>query len=210
MNQLAQITDFITSIEVLKTTVRHNRFHNGRQESVAEHTWRMVLFFITVQESLQLEVDVLKVIKMIIIHDVPEWLDGDIPSLPEYQDQYDNKQDRELYAAHYYFDRLPSPLNQEFYNLYVEFEDKKTYESKVAKVIDRMEWLFQHVTTPINTRSESEKWDFAFQYSAWVVQDLNHPQITKMRQDLIMKLKDIFDENWFIYDKEYVNQLLVL
>jgi putative hydrolases of HD superfamily len=72
VNQLTQITDFIRSIEVLKTTVRHNWFHNGRQESVAEHSWRMALFFITVQESLHLEVDVLKIIKMILVHDIPE------------------------------------------------------------------------------------------------------------------------------------------
>lgn len=210
MTDLLKITDFIKSVEVLKTTVRHNRFDNGRQESVAEHTWRMVLFFITVQESLQLDVDVLKIIKMIIVHDIPEWLHGDVPNLPEYQQAHDNKLDQELLAARYYFDRLPAPLDQEFYDLFVEFEERKTYEAKVAKVFDNLERLFQHITTSPDTRSDSEKWDFAFQYTLSSIKDLNDPKIIQIWKQWIRELQKIQDTQWYNYDKALVQELLDL
>ncbi len=205
---LNQISEFIKSIEVLKTTLRHNWSANGRQESVAEHTWRMALFFLTIQEKLHLPVDTLKVLKMILIHDIPEWLHGDVPNLPEYQDTHHGKLSHELLAARYYFDHLPSPLDQEFYDLFVESEERKTYEAKVAKVFDHLERLFQHITTPFETRSDSEKWDFVFQYSVSSIKDLNHPEITSLWQNEIKTLQNILDDHHSTYDKTYVASLM--
>lgn len=203
-----QISNFIRDIEALKTTLRHNWFSNNRQESVAEHTRRMVIFFIVTQETLQLPVDVLKVIKMILIHDIPEWLYWDIPNLPENQLEHDNKLHKELLAAHHYFDNLPFPLHQEFYDLFIEFEERKTYEAKVAKVFDHLEWLIQHISTPFETRSESERSNFAFQYTVSSIEDLNHPAITNLWKNEIRKLVNIFEQHQCSYDKNYVQSLL--
>lgn len=69
---LIQILQLLHEVEQLKKELRHSWLSDGRQESVAEHTWRMSLMAILLQEHLTQPIDMLKVMKMITIHDINE------------------------------------------------------------------------------------------------------------------------------------------
>lgn len=74
------ILQVIALAEKLKYEMRHSWLSNGRQESVAEHTWRMSLMAVLVQPYLDKTVQMEKLLKMVIIHDLVEAEAGDIPA----------------------------------------------------------------------------------------------------------------------------------
>lgn len=77
IRQLSQIHEFVRQTEGLKKLLRHSWLSDGRQESVAEHSWRMALMAMTLHRELDFEVNIAKVLKMIIVHDLAEILAGD-------------------------------------------------------------------------------------------------------------------------------------
>jgi putative hydrolase of HD superfamily len=77
LNQLAAIMDVLQLAEKLKFELRHSWLSNGRQKSVAEHTWRMLLMAILIEPLLDQKVDLARLLKMIIIHDLVEAEAGD-------------------------------------------------------------------------------------------------------------------------------------
>ncbi len=73
-----KILEFLHFTEKLKRLTRHSWLSDGRQESVAEHTWRISIMFILVEPHLGIKVDSLKTLEMIVIHDIIEIIAGDI------------------------------------------------------------------------------------------------------------------------------------
>ncbi len=66
------IIDFLHEAEKLKTVLRHSWLSSGRRESVAEHSWRMAFMAMLMHPYLEKEVDVLKSIKLTLVHDLVE------------------------------------------------------------------------------------------------------------------------------------------
>src|SRR5215217_8874515 len=79
--QIASILKVLTLAEKLKFELRHSYTSNGRQESVAEHTWRMSLMAVLIEPLLMQKVDTARLLKMIIIHDLVEAEARDISAL---------------------------------------------------------------------------------------------------------------------------------
>jgi putative hydrolase of HD superfamily len=78
---IENLIDFYKKAEKLKTTTRHSWLSNLlRQESVAEHSWMLCLLAILFSDELDKKVDLLKVMKMVTIHDLAESVTGDIPA----------------------------------------------------------------------------------------------------------------------------------
>ena len=75
---MEKIFDFLHKIENLKNTLRWNKTSEGRQESTAEHSWRLAIMTLVVAEELKLNIDVNHAIKLALIHDVAEAITGDI------------------------------------------------------------------------------------------------------------------------------------
>ncbi|MFE8702872.1 HD domain-containing protein [Cytobacillus sp. FJAT-54145] len=143
---LLKILEIIKLGEKLKYELRHSWLSNGRQESVAEHTWRVSLMAMLIEPMLKEEINTSRLLKMIIIHDLVEAEAGDVPAF----DTLDNKQLKELkaqneiHAIERIRDTLGNELGQEMYDLWFEFEHKETYESKVANALDKLEAQIQH------------------------------------------------------------------
>src|SRR5437764_9022274 len=78
---ISSILKVLTLAERLKFELRHSYTSSGRQESVAEHTWRMSLMAILMEPLLKQNVDITRLLKMIIIHDLVEAEAGDISAL---------------------------------------------------------------------------------------------------------------------------------
>ncbi len=144
---------FLNLSAKLKDELRHSWTSTGRQESVAEHTWQMAIMALLLHSHLDKnnEVDLMKVLKMVLIHDLPEAIVGDLPCFQtdvSKQQKYENE-----YAA---VNQLRSMLeNNEFgneiHNLWMEFEEGETPESKFAKALDNLEVQIQHNMAPLDT-----------------------------------------------------------
>ncbi|MGB0370573.1 MAG: HD domain-containing protein [Opitutales bacterium] len=133
--------EFLGQAERLKDTIRSAHSTHGRVESVAEHTWRLTLTILTFADLFP-HLDLLKLLKICIIHDIGEGIHGDIPA-PE-QDGTAPKSDQERDDFIKITSSLPEPLKSEFLDLWDDYEYVQSEEAKVAKAFDKLETLLQH------------------------------------------------------------------
>lgn len=157
-DQLKNVLDVLALAERLKFELRHSWLSNGRQESVAEHTWRMSLMVVLLEPYLDKELDTARTLKMVIIHDLVEAEAGDIPAFEVTTAKAKElKQAKELQAIENLRERLGNGIGQHIYELWHEFEDKQTYEAKVANALDKLEVQIQHNHADISTWLEVEQ-----------------------------------------------------
>ncbi|GAA0343209.1 HD domain-containing protein [Bacillus carboniphilus] len=157
-NDLLKILEIIKLGEKLKFEMRHSWLSNGRQESVAEHTWRVSLMAMLIEPYLKQKVDSSRLLKMIIIHDLVEAEAGDIPAF-DTMDNHTVKEQKamnEIKSIEKIRDTLGGAMGEELYNLWFEFENKETFESKVANALDKLEAQIQHNEADISTWIEIE------------------------------------------------------
>ncbi|WP_443137744.1 HD domain-containing protein [Piscibacillus sp. B03] len=139
--------------EKLKYELRHSWLSNGRQESVAEHTWRLSLMAMLIAPHLEREIDTSKLLKMIIIHDLVEAEAGDVPAFDTLNNQQvkELKTQKEEQAILHIKELVRGEQGNEWYQLWHEFEAKETYEAKVANALDKLEAQIQHNEADIKT-----------------------------------------------------------
>ena len=151
--KLGDIYKVIKLGEKLKSEMRHSWLSDGRQESVAEHTWRVSLMAMLIEPYLTEKVDIGKLLKMIIIHDLVEAEARDIPAFDTMNNEQ-RKKEKELSerkAIENIKNTLQGDLGEDIFNLWIEFEHKNTYEAKVANALDKLEAQIQHNEADINT-----------------------------------------------------------
>lgn len=181
-NQIRSILQVLKLAERLKFELRHSYTSSGRQESVAEHCWRMSLMAVLLEPLLTKRVDMTRLLKMIIIHDLVEAETKDV-SLP---DQLRNpgirilKAEKEKQAIENLRSILKETNGQEIYDLFYEFEEKETYESKVAVAMDKLEAQLQHNHADFSTWEEIE-YDICFMMDKHVLFDRT---MTEMKRQI--------------------------
>ncbi|MGI5959742.1 MAG: HD domain-containing protein [Massiliimalia sp.] len=141
-----QLLSFLHAVEPLKYNTRHSWTSSGRQESVAEHSWRLALMAYLVKDEFP-QADIDKVILMCLVHDLGEAVTGDIPAF--YKEEQHRSVERK--AVHALLDPLPSPFREELSQLFQEMEAQQTVEAKLYKALDKMECLIQHNEADIKT-----------------------------------------------------------
>jgi putative hydrolases of HD superfamily len=136
MNLDVQIT-FLKEIDKLKHIIRQTILVDGsRKENTAEHSWHIALAALVLSEYADEPVDVLRVIKMLLIHDIVEIDAGDTFAFDEVG--YEDKEEREQQAAERIFGLLSNGQGDELKALWYEFEDRQTPDAKFAVAIDRL------------------------------------------------------------------------
>lgn len=144
--QARKLLEVLSVAERLKDVTRHCYTKNGRHESVAEHSWMMTLMAFFMKDEF-LEVDMDKVIKMCIIHDLGEAFTGDIPTFEK--TKANEKREEELLYS--WINSLPKNYANEMVSLYDEMNKRETLEAKVYKAIDSLEALIQHNISDLST-----------------------------------------------------------
>lgn len=147
---MQHILQFIHVAEQLKKEMRHSWLSNGRQESVAEHTWRLTVMAMALEPYLKQPLRMEKLLKMLIIHDLVEVYAGDIPAF-EQSKRKEQKHANEQRAIERLQQLLGGVAGQELYDLWQEFETRETYEAKVANAIDKLEVQIQHNEASLDT-----------------------------------------------------------
>lgn len=150
-NLLRQI-NFIKEIDKVKYIQRKTKlFNSDRNENDAEHSWHLAVMAIVLAEHSNEDIDVLKVVKMVLIHDVVE-IDAGDTFIYDTQKDHSNT-DEERLAANRIFGLLPNEQAEELIAVWEEFEAGETKEAKFAKAMDRLEPLLQ------NTSNEGGTWN---------------------------------------------------
>ncbi len=150
--RLARQIRFIVEVDKLKEIFRQTVLINSRRaENDAEHSWHLCLIVITLAEHANRpQLDVLRVLQMLIVHDLVEIDAGDTFA-------YDTKamadqHAREAVAADRIFGLLPPDQAREFRALWDEFEARQTPEGKFAAAVDRFQPML------LNCRTEGAAW----------------------------------------------------
>ena len=125
---------FLARLEKLKCNTRHSWTSSGRHESVAEHSWRLAMLALLLRDALP-EVDMDKVLRMCLIHDVGEAVTGDIPSFQK----TDANEETERQAIAELLSPLPDGLRGELTALFAEMDALATPEARVYKALDKLE-----------------------------------------------------------------------
>ncbi len=191
-----KIIAFLSEVEKVKSTLRHNWMRDGRRESVAEHTWRMMVFFMILNDLEDLKVNVVKIFKMITLHDIPELTFGDIPGFLKDIDPKSHKKhkDRETNNAKRIFDLLPDPLNQEYFELFLELELGESSEAKLVKAIDRIESQLQHLDSGPKYWSQEEIGEHMLNYPEQVVAKLDNHSVSIIWKIIRQELERLTNE----------------
>lgn len=144
--RLKKQIEFIVEIDKLKYIMRQTELINtSRRENDAEHSWHLAVMAMLLSEYANEEVDVLKVMKMVLIHDLVEIDAGDTFCYDVKGNE--DKAEREQKAADRIFNILPKDQANEIRSLWDEFEEMKTAEAKFAAALDRMQPLIHNYMT---------------------------------------------------------------
>jgi len=150
---LLQQIAFIHEIDKVKYIIRKTKlFNSDRNENDAEHSWHLAVMALILAEHANGPFDLLKVVKMLLIHDVVEIDAGDV-FLYDATVNHTNTQ-AELEAAKRIFGLLPKDQAEDFIAVWEEFEAGKTLEAKFARAMDRLEPLLQNVSNGGGTWKE--------------------------------------------------------
>ncbi|RJR25258.1 HD domain-containing protein [Candidatus Microgenomates bacterium] len=148
--------EFFKAAEKLKAEIRHGHTSNvKRKESVAEHCWLSSLVAMVLMDKLKVKLDEIKVLKMVIIHDLGEAIAGDIPS-HEISERQKNKHITEKEGLKKIAKILKGKRGGEIVKLWEEFEEKKTPEACFVDAIDKFECIFQHLLAGVETWDEAD------------------------------------------------------
>lgn len=152
-NNLIQQVNFIKEIDKLKYIQRRTKlFNSDRRENDAEHSWHLAMMVIVLAEHSNKPIDVLKVLKMVLIHDIVE-IDAGDTFIYDTAKSHDNTEE-ELVAAERIFGLLPAEQAKEFIAIWTEFEEGLTEEAKFARSMDRFEPLLQNTSNNGGTWAE--------------------------------------------------------
>ena len=144
---------FIHEIDKIKYIFRKSRlFASDRHENDAEHSWHLAMMAIVLADYANEPVDILKVLKMLLIHDIVEIDAGDVFLFDSVIRQ--NNSVAEYKAADRIFGLLPGDQAAEFIEIWQEFEAAQTPESLFARAIDNLEPILQNISNGGGTWEE--------------------------------------------------------
>ena len=146
MDRLKRQIGFIVELDKLKTIVRQSWLADGsRRENSAEHSWHVALMALVLAEHANADMDLARVVKLLLLHDVVEIDAGDVLI-------YDvagnvSKPERERQAAERIYGMLPDDQAAELRALWEEFEMGETTEARFAASLDRLMPLLHNFLT---------------------------------------------------------------
>ncbi len=143
LERLSQQIEFLVEMDKLKSIVRQTLLVDGsRHENSAEHSWHLAVLAMVLAEHAKAPVDLFRVLKMILVHDLVEIDAGDTYCYDEKGNR--DKAEREGRAADRIFSLLPRDQAVEFRSLWEEFESRQTPDAVFAAALDRLQPLLNN------------------------------------------------------------------
>jgi putative hydrolase of HD superfamily len=136
-----RIRRFIREAELLKVQERTAWNREGKRESVAEHSWRLALLVLAMEEQLE-GFDTARLLRLALVHDLGEAFDGDVSAALETDP--DGKEEREQAGVERLTAELPSPARERITALWAEYTRGESPEARAVKALDKIETIIQH------------------------------------------------------------------
>ncbi len=188
--RLKQQIEFILEVDKLKSVVRRNYLvDDSRRENTAEHSWHSILTALILYEYAEnrTRLDLLRIVKMIAIHDLVEIEAGDTFMFDSEANR--DRFNRENQAAKKLFTKLPYDQGKEYYELWLEFEKEETLDSIFAASVDKI------MPVLLNTYSSGISWREADVSSEMVFDTLKGIKKGPMKiQELLKDLVKLAEE----------------
>jgi putative hydrolase of HD superfamily len=173
MDRILGTLEFLRQAERLKSTLRSGYTSTGRPESTAEHTWRLCLMALVLSDEFE-TLDLLHLIKLCIVHDLGEALNGDIPAVLQTEGFDKSAQERADLGV--LTEALHPEMRAEILALWEEYEAASSPEAVVAKGLDKLETILQH-----NQGQNPADFDYAFNLGYGQKQTSAHPVLARIR-----------------------------
>ncbi|MEF1304765.1 HD domain-containing protein, partial [Vibrio owensii] len=152
MERLEKQLALLIELDQLKRVLRRTRVKSAdrRLENSGEHSWHVALMAVLMQEHANTPIDIARVMKMLLIHDVVEIDAGDtfVYDVAASKEQ----EEKELKAAERLFGMLPSDQGDELFSLWKEFEAAQSDDAKYAKALDRL------IPMLLNYHNDGQSW----------------------------------------------------
>ena len=152
MERLEKQLALLIELDQLKSVLRRTRIKSAdrRLENSGEHSWHVALMAVLMQEHANAPIDIARVMKMLLIHDVVEIDAGDtfVYDVAASKEQ----EEKELKAAERLFGMLPSDQGDELFALWKEFEAAQSDDAKYAKALDRL------IPMLLNYHNDGQSW----------------------------------------------------
>ena len=181
-DRLSGALDFLREVERLKSTLRSGYTSTGRPESTAEHTWRLCLMALVFSDEFE-NIDLLRLIKLCIVHDLGEALSGDIPAV--LQTEGSGKSAQERADLEVLTKTLRPTKRAEILALWEEYEAASSPEAILAKGLDKLETILQH-----NQGQNPASFDYAFNLGYGRKQTAAHPVLAEIRAILDQETRE--------------------
>ena len=153
MDRLLKQIDFIKEIDKIKYVQRRTKlFNSNRPENDAEHSWHLAMMVLVLAEHSNETLDIVKTLKMVLIHDIVE-IDAGDTFIYDAVKTHSNTEEERL-AAERIFGLLPPGQAEEFIAIWEEFEAGKTKEARFARSVDRLQPLLQNLSNNGGTWTE--------------------------------------------------------
>lgn len=154
-DSLKQRIQFAAEIDRLKHVLRVNLLQDGsRRENTSEHSWHMSILTVMFADYAEGSIDLLRAVKMALIHDIVEIDAGDTYAFDKVA--HNDKWEREKKAADRLFGLLPKSLSDEFHALWLDYENLSSPEAKFVAAMDRLSPLLQHLGNQGKTWKEKK------------------------------------------------------
>ena len=141
--RLHQQLAFLVEVDKLKNILRRTLLTDGsRRENSAEHSWHLALAAMVLEEYAAAPVELARVLRMLVVHDVVEIDAGDTFAYDKSGNA--TKEERERRAAERIFGILPQEIGGELRELWEEFEEHATPDAKFAHAVDRIQPFLQN------------------------------------------------------------------
>jgi putative hydrolase of HD superfamily len=162
---------FFSAAAALKDTLRSGHTPGGRPESTAEHTWRLCLMAVALDE--ELGVDLRRLLELLVVHDLGEAIRGDVPAPLQAGDK--TAEERADFAA--LAAKLPAAAGARLLARWDEYNAVATPEARLAKGLDRLETVLTHAEG-----ANPSDFDYAFNLGYGRGHTDGHPVVAALRE----------------------------
>jgi putative hydrolase of HD superfamily len=202
-NNLEKVFNFATLISKLKTEKRFKATKKFAGDTVASHSWRLAVLTFLIADELNLDINILRAVKLALVHDFPEAITGDIDAHLVYKNK--NLKVEKFEKENIAIDELSAILSglqgTEIKNLWTEYSEQKTKEAKYVHALDKVEGLYTFIE--VDRADHYHNYDLMATYC--IKGYKNFPELKPVLDFIQNKVKKNFEDNGIEWKAEYNN-----
>ena len=193
------LTELLMELDKLKRTYRFSTMHPKVRDSSADHSWKLAFMVFSVADEYNLDIDMEHAMKLALVHDIPEYITGEIDSTLIYKGEVtrESKAKREKEAVEYLGEKA-GKIGGIIRDLFMEFEKGETRVAKYVNALDKIEALTHLIVV---AERHNDDWNYTITYADRSVSEF--PELKPLLKDVKMELRDVSQKSGFEWKSKY-------